>query len=254
MTAAEQHALDLIYKAKVTPEEWCRRIEKGRRGKPYNYEATNYYQALVTLRGVGAPPVVSAPPSNLDIGRSIIFLAQDPGDWLASPTYYKLAITADPAYRHFYTADFIRRARAQGRRLYAWCDCHTTFPDAAKQMVVDLGLDGWYGECESAPAFGVGYAAGAPAMVGNLSALRPDQLALVAQGRQVVTVELYRNCQPGQQPDWRNANRGVAGNCVAFYKDADCKAVGWEAYPDFVAYRDSIYGVQPTATILAGLR
>ncbi len=86
------------------------------------------------------------------------------------------------------------------------------------------------------------FEAGAKAMVGNLSALRPEQIALVAQGKVFISQELYRNCSPGQQADWHNANAGVAGNCVAFYGDADCQACGWERYPDFVGRRDSVYG------------
>lgn len=245
MTEAEKQALALIRSATITPLTWASRIEKGYKGKRYAYEETNYFRALKLLRqvGPGPPPPPPPPASGIDIARSVIFLGQNPIDALSSPHYYKLACTADLAYRSWYEDPaFLSGARAQGRRLFSWGDCHTTFPPEIKQMAANFGFEGWYGECESAAAFDVAYSAGAKAMVGNLSSLRPDQISLVAQAKVFISNELYRNCTPGQQADWHNANAGVGGNCIAFYGDGQCSAVGWSAYPDFIAHRDSVYG------------
>ena len=113
-------------------------------------------------------------------------------------------------------------------------------------MAADYQLGGWYGQGENPQEFDVCTSAGGKAAIVNLSALRPDQLNLVATAQVLVTNETYYNVNPGLHPDWRNANAGIGGNCIAVYGSASEGAVytsvqnhvnnGW-----FNPQTDSIY-------------
>lgn len=203
--------------------------------------------ALTELVASYEPP----PPPAVDnsLAQSWLILAENPEYALESPRYYRLAVTADQAYRHFFTAPFLNAARAQGRTVYSWSDCDQTPPATAIEMARANNLDGWLGQGETAEQFDNAYAAGAKVAVVNLSVLRQDQLALILTRKVLAVVELYRNCQPWQKPDWRNVNPGVGGNCVAFYRDAQCPGMSLEQYVAdgmFVPRRDSVYGAQMT--------
>jgi hypothetical protein len=61
-------------------------------------------------------------------------------------------------------------------------------------------------------------------------------------------LELYCNLQPSLQPDYRNANAGIGGHCIACYgsdtEGAVYTPVAW--YREQGYYRpkiDSVYGV-----------
>jgi hypothetical protein len=80
-------------------------------------------------------------------------------------------------------------------------------------------------------------------VIGNPGDWRYDA---VAAGQVLISVELYRNCNPGLQPDWRNANSGIGGNCIACYQDAQCNYKSVASYlvdNHYVPGRDSVYGV-----------
>jgi hypothetical protein len=126
-------------------------------------------------------------------------------------------------------------------------------------MVAELGLDGpAWGQCESAAEFDHAYESGARRMVGNLSALRDDQFARVDSGEVHLAFELYRNVQPWALPDWRDANAGIGGNCIACYAAegegaAYMSVATYKADGYYVTQRDSVYGVGLTPADWQGL-
>lgn len=243
MTEAER----LAQSASITPEEWCKRIRDGYRGKPYAFKATNYYKALVELRKVGPTPPPPPPPPNDALApyRSVLFMGQNPLDALQAPSYYKVAFTADPAYDGYATADAAAQLKANGHAVYVWYVPTEVTKDHADAVAQRLGALFVIGQCESSDQFDASIRHGRIAMVGNLSALYGSQLNQVAAGKAIVISELYRNCQPDQEPDWKNANNGVAGSCVACYGDGGCTRMPLSQYVAdgmFVPHRDSLYG------------
>lgn len=221
--------------------------------------------------GGGSAPV-PPPTSDLADARARIFLAQevvnrktgkrelvhlDPHSALKAPPWMVPVCTADLGYRQFYPPSTIQALRDYFGHVEAWCDCRVpsgyhegqgTGYDVALEMCEQLGLDGAWGQCESQGEFdnAIAYPE-CRRMVGNLSALNEASLARVRSGEVHLSVELYRNCQPGQMPDWKNCNAGIGGNCIACYSDstpcyytpvADYKAAGL-----YVPKQDSVYGV-----------
>ena len=197
---------------------------------------------------IPAPTVVLAPVRNLLVWATVTDDAIQQA--LTLPQRWKHAFSADPTYKP--SRAQAGRVQAAGRYTSAWCDCRTTLPAAAKQMAADYQLGGWYGQGENPGEFDVCTQAGGKAAIVNLSALRPDQLALVATAQVLVTNETYYNVNPGLHPDWRNANAGIGGNCIAVYGSASEGAVytsvqnhvnnGW-----FNPQTDSIYTEGMTA-------
>jgi len=162
--------------------------------------------------------------------------------------------TADAGYRQWYSADTIRQLRdyfnVQGL-VESWCDCRdpTAYADAV-QMATDFGLDGAWGQCETTPEWDHAYASGARRMVGNCdpNVLDDARLAKVKSGEVLLSVELYRNVMPWMLPDWRGANAGIGGNCIACYaserEGAVYKSVAsYRAEGLYVPKQDSVYGV-----------
>jgi hypothetical protein len=152
----------------------------------------------------------------------------------------------------------IAQLRAHFGTVEAWCDCRPpgegTAYSAALAMVDELGLDGAWGQCETSAEFDHAYDAGARRMVGSINAqvLDDRRLARVASGEVLVSIELYRNIQPGLLPDWRNANAGVGGHCIACYGSDTEGAVytpvaSYRELGYYVPKRDSVYAVGLTA-------
>lgn len=160
----------------------------------------------------------------LEPARNVCFFATVADDaiqyFCRLPASWKAAFTADAAYR--VTIQQVAAVRASGHRAFAWGDCDQTPPVLIREFAEMQGLDGWYGQAESDTQFdnANGGAQLPQALIGNLSALRPDQLSRVAAGDVVFINETYYNV-PGnvgaEGPDWRNANAGVGGNCLAVY-------------------------------------
>jgi hypothetical protein len=202
------------------------------------------------------PPEPEPPDGDyLDAARARIFLANDPLEALKAPDWMVPVCTADPGYRYWYDPDTIDRLRARFGIVEAWCDCRpagygTPYAEAVK-MVNELGLDGpAWGQCETTAEFDHAYTNGARRMVGNINSqvLDADRLAKISSGEVLVTVELYRNLQPGLQPDWRSANAGIGGNCIAIYGSAEEGAVytpvaDYRAAGLYSSGNDSVYGV-----------
>lgn len=205
-------ALREMQQATISDTQWYVNI-MAQKYTAAQLRATHHYKAHELLWKAAHQPPPPAPAIDLSPVRSVLILADDPWGALESPPHYQFWVTADPAYGPW--GSFVSAARSQERKIRAWCDCRTTMPSTAAQMIVDLNLDGWAGEGESPAAFDTAYNAGARVMVVDLAALRPDQIGKIASGEIVATVELYRNAQPGMVPDWKFANRGIGSNCIA---------------------------------------
>lgn len=199
------------------------------------------------------PPLPPPPHYDLSLGRSWIVMAQEWQKIDMYPAYYGAMFTADHAYDRPSRAD-VTRLRQQGRRVRSWCDCHTTFPDTAKQMAADLGMDGWCGEGESAAAFQVGVDAGAELMIINISALNDDQKQKYLRTRITTAMnELYLNQDESRKDRENWENLPIAGRLDASY-DASGEAPTGKRFPfqnylnlgKFVAHQDSFY--DPGAT------
>lgn len=249
MTDAE--IIALVRSATIPLDEFIHRVRYGYRGAPYNEKATAYYKAWAAARQVGPtpPPPPPTPPPAVDnsLGKAWIFMAQEPDRAIWYPSYYGIAFTADPAYPKP-SASTLSILRSRGQRIRSWCDCHSTFPATAISMAVSLGLDGWIGEGESAPACQVAFDAGAQLVIGNLSALTEAQKDWIRRGKSVWINELYLNQDESraQREDWMNLP--VAGRCIASY-DASGEAATGKRFPvseylrlgKFQRLRDSFY-------------
>jgi hypothetical protein len=209
-------------KTSITPTEFVRRL---RADPNYEYESAHWFKVMVAadrLKRLMQEPPPPAPGVDLEPARNLLVWATVTESALLQacqlPPRWKFLFTADPAYR--FPREWVAVVKASGHHAYAWCDCHTTLPVACRTFAQEYGLEDWYGEAESAAAFDTAYNAGAPAVVGNLSALTAAQLSLVGQAKILFAHELYLNVHPWEKPDWRNANAGVGGNCGAVYGSA----------------------------------
>ena len=256
--ATEQELLDdAAANARATTITWDEFLERVRTQADFDYRSTPWYAAgadLEQLKSVPARPRPRPTAPDVSSAQARIFLAQSPLDCLAAPSWMVPVCTADAGYREWYTPEVIAKLRARFGTVEAWCDCRpagegTAYAEALA-MVDELGLDGAWGQCETTAEFDAAYAAGARRMVGSINAqvLDDTRLAKVASGEVLVSVELYRNLQPGLQPDWRNANAGVGGNCIACYASDGEGAVytpvtSYRELGYYVPKRDSVYGV-----------
>ena len=176
------------------------------------------------------------PPTPRDFARAVLFHAGDVFMWLSAPSFYIRALSAD-RNQAWITGSLVQAARQTGSLVASWCDCR---PDGGTDAAYAIsaartyGLIGWYGQAETAAEFDHALRRGRElglmplAIIGNLTALRPDQLALVANNDVRFINELYRNVMPWVRPDYRGANAGVGGSCVAMYESA---SEGASRYP-----------------------
>jgi len=182
-------------------------------------------------RPIPDPP--AAPSLNLRVAQAVIFLAGTPLDSLLAPTSYKRALSADrnhPEWCDQYTVDTLRHGQVAG--VFSWCDCRPdggTAADFAIERALRFGLDGWYGQAESAEQFDHalerGRALNKPpvALIGNLTALRDDQRELIRKGEVLFIFEQYRNVAAQRDADFDSYVRntgpyaGLAGRCAAAY-------------------------------------
>jgi hypothetical protein len=164
------------------------------------------------------------------------------------PSYYGAMFTADRAYDRPSKAD-VDRLKQQGRRVRSWCDCHSTFPDEAKSMASNLGLDGWCGEGESAGAFQTAMDANAELIIINISALTPDEKDKYLRPRKTVAInELYLNQDESRATRENWEGLPIAGRLTASY-DASGEASTGKRYPfenylainKYAAHHDSFY-------------
>lgn len=228
MTEAELLALarSEALKTTTTPDKFLAQVKS----KPhFSYQKTHWFKAMQALEQLKHQP---APPSagpDLSVARNLLVFATVTDDAITYachlPSSWKALFTADPAYP--VKDSHINALRASGHGVFAWGDCHSPglMPENIRRFRDQRGLDGWYGEGESAGAFTLASATDAVGVIVNLSALSDAQVVKVAAGQVLVTAELYRNVQPNMQPDWRNANKGVGGNCIAVYASSSEGAV-----------------------------
>jgi hypothetical protein len=260
--ATEQELLhDAAANARATRVTWDEFLERVRTQAGFDYRSTQWYAAgadLEQLKSIPTSPRQKRPVSGVSSAQARIFLAHSPLDCLAAPSWMVPVCTADAGYRELYTPDVIAQLRAYFGTIEAWCDCRqagqgTPYSEALA-MVDEFGLDGAWGQCETTAEFDAAYAAGARRMVGSINAqvLDDTRLAKVASGEVLISIELYRNLQPGLQPDWRNANAGIGGHCIACYGSDTEGAVytpvtNYVELGHYIPKRDSVYGVGLTA-------
>lgn len=240
------------------------KIGKRRDGKSHRYGV----KLLMTgqagdVIGTASQPPDPDPPPTVDnsIAQSWLVLGQEPMDALNAPSYYKLALTADLGYRHWYDGTFF--TQAHGRTMVPWCDCQVpsgyhpgegTGPDVAIEWMRQIGAPFWMGQAEWPEQFDNAMAAEVKprVIIGELAHMRPDQIARVKAREVLFIVESYRNCSGNMDPgwpSWMNANEGVGGNCIAVYGEGPCNVMRVSEYLSrglFVAHRDSAYGPQMT--------
>lgn len=257
-----QEAVDLAQTTSYTWEQYLSRI---RSDPEYAYKNTNWFKAGSKLEQAKhlnpgpTPPNPTPPPDDLSTVRGRIFLAQSPLDCLAAPSWLVPVCTADLGYRNWYSHEIIAQLRDHFGTVECWCDCriasgyqegHGTGYDVALAMNDEFGLDGAWGQCETTPELENGYSGGARRFIGSVdvNVMNDTWLNRVKSGEIKLTVELYRNIMPWMLPDWRNANAGIGGNCIACYGSETEGAIYTpvKAYKDqglYVAKNDSVYGV-----------
>jgi hypothetical protein len=260
--ATEDELLDdAAANARATRRSWDEFLEQIRTQPGFDYRSTRWYAAgadLEQLKHLPPSPRPVPPVPLVASAQARIFLAQSPLDSLAAPSWMVPVCTADAGYRQWYSPEVIAQLRAHFGTVEAWCDCRPpgagTAYSAALAMVEELGLDGAWGQCETTAEFDHAYEAGARRMVGSINSqvLDDARLAKVASGEVLISLELYRNLQPALQPDWRNANAGVGGHCIACYGSDTEGAVytpvtSYRELGYYVPKRDSVYGVGLTA-------
>lgn len=175
------------------------------------------------------PPTPLPPHVNLDIARRKVFMAQETEKARMYPQHMGFWFTADRGYPRP-SPDLINYLKGRGQFVGAWCDCHSTFPDEAKQMVSSMGLDAWCGEGESAAAFQVALDAKAPTAVINISAITGPQKEAIRNGIIVVTNELYLNQDASRAARENWENLPVASRTTASY-NAKGEADTGRAFP-----------------------
>ena len=256
--ATEQELLDAAAaNARATTITWDEFLERVKTQAGFDYRSTQWYAAgadLEQLKSVPTSPRPKPPAPGVSSAQARIFLAHSPLDCLAAPSWMVPVCTADAGYRRWYTPDVIAELRGYFGAVEAWCDCRPagegTAYSEALAMVDEFGLDGAWGQCETTAEFDAAYDGGARRMVGSINAqvLDDTRLAKVSSGEVLVSVELYRNLQPALQPDWRNANAGIGGNCIACYASDTEGAVytpvaSYRELGYYAPRRDSVYGV-----------
>jgi hypothetical protein len=245
-----QWAVDL---AQQTSWSWDKYLSEVRNNPSYQYKNTAWYKAGGKLEEAKhLPPPPQPPVSDLTSVQARIFLANDPLNSLAAPSWMVPVCTADEGYQNWYTAETISQLRNHFGKVEAWCDCRnpTAFSEAVG-MVERLSLNGpAWGQCETTAELQHGYEQGARRFVGNCdpNVMNDTWLNRVKSGEILMTVELYRNKMPWMLPDWRNANAGIGGNCIAGYESETEGATYYPVsrYKDEGLYSsgsDSIYGV-----------
>ena len=131
---------------------WSKWVERGRKPPRPAGLPKRIPQTWWTRYKAEHPPKPKPNPAT-----DIIFCASDPLSALQAPAKYKIALTADPAYRQWASPAIITQFRAQGRTIYSWCDCRDwgsgTPASEAIMMMKDRALDGWIGQGESAAEF-----------------------------------------------------------------------------------------------------
>lgn len=254
LAAAQAAAL----KTTISWAEYLRRIDDN---EAYEYKRAAWYQAgaqLEALKHLPPPPPPSA-PTPLSTAQGRFFLADNPLACIDYPRWMVPVVTADPGYPQCQDPEVIRQLHDRFGTVEVWCDCMATPYQAALDLMHRLGLQGAWGQCETQDQFDHAVGAGATRLVGKvddsvLGDTSSKRAQLVAQGKVLVTVELY---SPDAPKDWRNLNAGIGGWCIATYNDADFpqprQVNDYKANGTYVAHRDSAYcggGPKPSASQL----
>lgn len=126
--------------------------------------------------GYFAKKAASLPPRNLS--QYVVFCAQEAEKALHSPPKYKIAVSADKAYRDGTLAVLPELKKVHG--VPGWCDCRPA-PDGTPAsvgaaFVKEYGLAYFIGQAENAAQFDDAMSVGARCVIGNITSLRQDQI------------------------------------------------------------------------------
>jgi hypothetical protein len=222
----------------LTPAQFLRMVKT----RPaYQYELTHWYkamQALEQLKHQPTPPAPTPTPpaqGRLTAMRNLLVFASVTDDAVQQACRlgpsWRILYTADPAYR--VTQTQMNAAKAAGMGPYTWIgpDCPPTMATEFRDRWAASGITvpGWYGEGETTPGFDqhTGFTPWPTiGLIGNLTALRPDQNAQVKNGSVLFSWERYLN-KADQQIGNFNAYlnntgpyQGLGGFCGAVYESA----------------------------------
>jgi hypothetical protein len=157
--------------------------------------------------------------------RNIVFTAQDPLAALETPPHYKIAVSADPAYR-IAVLSAIPEFKKRGRTLFSWSDCRFTSAAEARSLAETYNLAGWIGQGETPAEFDHAIEAGAQLLVGNPNSWgdpgdesrRDLAKRRIAEGTFALICECYRSESGHPWPDeYGTQGVDVASWCIGVY-------------------------------------
>ncbi len=151
------------------------------------------YQRGKGYYAIPAPPAKPVPPVRNPLALYVLFAAQEPLQALHAPAKYTVALSADLAYRDESVAA-IKPLHDAGHTVAGWCDCRSDGGTSALegiQFVRENRLAYFIGQAESPAEFDNAMSVEAPVVVGNITALRQDQIDQIARGDTALIQEDY---------------------------------------------------------------
>ncbi len=157
-------------------------------------------ERLGYMRGRGyyaipAPPAKPVASVRNPLALYVLFAAQEPLQALHASKRYTVALSADRAYRDQSVAA-IGPLHDAGHAVAGWCDCRVDGGTSAAEgleFVHQYGLAYFIGQAESPAEFDNAMSVNAPVVVGNITALRQDQIDRISRGDTALICEDYWN-------------------------------------------------------------
>jgi hypothetical protein len=235
--------------ARSTSWPWERYLQEIRKNPNYNYKATEWFKAGAELEksktAAGPAPGPTPPPvdsSLATMAKNVIFCAQNPASALSSPTKYRVALTADPAYAGWVTQDLVNQFHAQGRLVFSW-GVQTQIPAGEIIAMRDrYGLDGAIGQSETQEEYETCVAAGFGISVGNPNAWnqasRDDANRRISEGTLAVIGEDYANLGGPPPNEYSAGGVNISSVCIGVYDGShEQPGSGWN--PSVAWYHDN---------------
>jgi hypothetical protein len=185
------------------------------------------------------------PPSDTSLAtmaKNMIFCAQNSEAALPSPTKYKVALTADPAYAQWATQSIVDQFHAQGRLVFSW-GVQTQIPPSAITDLRDrLGMDGAIMQGETQEEYETAMQAGAGIIVANPNAWnqpsRDDANQRIAAGTLAVIGEDYANLGGPPPNEYGAGGVNICSVCIGVYDGSNEQPdTGWN--PSVAWYKDN---------------
>jgi hypothetical protein len=186
------------------------------------------------------------PPSPTDdlavLAKNVIFCAQNSEAALSSPTKYKVALTADPAYAQWATQSIVDQFHAQGRLVFAW-GVQTQIPPSAITDLRDrLGMDGAIMQGETQEEYETAMQAGAGIIIANPNAWnqasRDDANQRIAAGTLAVIGEDYANLGGPPPNEYGAGGVNICSVCIGVYDGSNEQPdTGWN--PSVAWYKEN---------------